>query len=331
MRKPFFRKQTKSWYCWIDDKQVNLGKDKEAAFAEYHKRMAGQEPPETDSPVQDILGKFLDWCQRHREPRTYEWYRDHIQCFSKHIGRRLKLKALKPHHVTEWIDKAYPGLSDNYRSNAVRAVMRAFNWAVKQGHIEKNPVKGVERPAYQPREVYITADQWAQVMEATRDPFQTFLVFLKETGCRPQEARAIESRHFDRDLRQIVFPVKESKGKKRKRVIPLNDAALAIIQKLTLKYPEGPIFRNSHGKPWTAYAVNCQTARLTRNLGFKLFAYAIRHTFITDALLRGVDPLTLAIIVGHKDATMIMRVYSHLNLHQDHIQKALKQATGEVA
>src|SRR5262245_14979035 len=29
--------------------------------------------------VFEVFEKFLGWCQRHREARTYEWYRDHIQ------------------------------------------------------------------------------------------------------------------------------------------------------------------------------------------------------------------------------------------------------------
>jgi integrase len=62
---------------------------------------------------------------------------------------------------------------------------------------------------------------------------------------------------------------------------------------------------------------------------FQFFAYAIRHTFITDALRQGCNPVTLAHIVGHKDATMILKIYQHLNLNSGHIRKALGQATGE--
>ena len=43
MRKPFFRKQTSSWYVLIDGKQVNLGKDRKQAFREYHRLMAGRQ------------------------------------------------------------------------------------------------------------------------------------------------------------------------------------------------------------------------------------------------------------------------------------------------
>ena len=40
--KPFFRKQTKSWYCSINGRQISLGKDREAAHKKFRAVMADQ-------------------------------------------------------------------------------------------------------------------------------------------------------------------------------------------------------------------------------------------------------------------------------------------------
>lgn len=330
--KPFYRKFTKTWYVKIDGKFHRLGADEAEAWEKYHALMLGRQPQPTtpDSPVQDLLGKFLTWCEKHREKRTYKWYAQYLISFVGHIGRKLTVERLKPFHVTEWLDEL-PG-GDNYKNGAVRAVMRAFNWAAKQGHISANPVTGVERPRAHGRVIYLTPAQWEAVMGKLKDddPFKEFFTFLRETGCRPLEARNAEARHFDRINEQLAFPVKESKGKREPRIIPLNAKALAIITRLALKYPEGKLFRNRHGNPWKTFSLNCRCARLRKKLGFRVFPYAIRHTFITDSLQRGVDPVTLAIIVGHKDATMILKIYQHLNLNKGHIRAALALATGEV-
>ena len=37
--KPFFRKQTQSWYVQFGKKQINLSQDKEKAWDTYHKLM----------------------------------------------------------------------------------------------------------------------------------------------------------------------------------------------------------------------------------------------------------------------------------------------------
>lgn len=335
--KPFFRKQTKSWYVSIDGKFHPLGKNEKEAFEQYYVLMSDRQPTGDTTPdtkVRDLLKMFLAWCKGHRDAVTHDWYKMHLSSFEDHISPKLTLRHIKAFHVTKWLDDEYAEAGDTYKNGAVRAVMRAFNWAAKQGHILANPVKGVERPAAESRVAYLSAEQWNKFVGKIEenDPFHDFVVFLRETGCRPQEARHIEARHFDRHNQLTEFPIKESKGKKEPRVIPLNDRAMGIITRLAMKYPEGKLFRNKRGNPWKAFAITNRFTKLRKKLGFKtLFAYAIRHTFITDALIRGVDAVTLACIVGHKDATMILKVYQHVKLNTGHVRAALALATGEVA
>jgi hypothetical protein len=56
--------------------------------------------------VIDVFEKYLDWCQKHRAGRTYEWYHDHLQSFLNHLGAaaRMAVIDLKPFHVIEWAD-----------------------------------------------------------------------------------------------------------------------------------------------------------------------------------------------------------------------------------
>jgi integrase/recombinase XerC len=333
---PYYRKQTKSWYVSIDRKQIPLGKGPPTTppaevWEKYHALMADRQPVTTETPVPEMIGRFLTWCEQHREKGTYDWYVQHLTKFVEFIGPKLTIERLKPHHVTDWLDKCYPKSGDTYRNGAVRAIMRVFNWGSKQGYIEKNPVRGVERPAATGRIAYFSPDEWQAIMGAVEDsdPFKDFLVFMKKTGCRPQEARKIEGRHFDPRNKRIAFLAKESKGKKVPRVIPLSKTMFALIRRLALKYPEGMLFRNVDGVAWKKAAVNCRCTRLTQKLGFRVFAYAIRHTYITDALLRGIDPITLAHIVGHKDANMILKVYQHMSLNTGHVERAVNKAADE--
>ena len=80
--RPFFRAPRGLWYVQIDGRQVNLGPDRDEAFRQYHDLMArGRDEPEssTGDSVVSVLDAFLDWCQKHRAPRTYDWYRDYLQ------------------------------------------------------------------------------------------------------------------------------------------------------------------------------------------------------------------------------------------------------------
>lgn len=45
----------------------------------------------------------------------------------------------------------------------------------------------------------------------------------------------------------------------------------------------------------------------------RVHPHLLRHSFITNALRAGVNPLVLSRIVGHSSLRMIEQVYSHLN------------------
>ena len=90
---------------------MNLGPDRDEAFRRYHDLMARRRDapkPATGDSVVSILDAFLDWCQKHRASRTYDWYRDYLQSFARSIPRDLPIERLKPTHVQQWVD-AQPG------------------------------------------------------------------------------------------------------------------------------------------------------------------------------------------------------------------------------
>jgi integrase len=324
--KPYFRKQTKSWYVQIHRKQINLGPDKDTALQLYHSLMADQTPKNDHNlKVVQLFDAFLEWCKNNRSERTYEFYLDPLKKFSVFIGG-LKVGDLKPYHVTQWIDTLS---TDGVRFSGVRSIKRAFNWGLDEGYIEKSPVARIKRPPQPPREVYVTPENWRAFLAAVKPgPFLDAVLFMRYTGCRPQELCIIEARHVDGDC--IVLQREESKGKKTKRVIPLTKKAKAIVDKLLVQHPTGLLFRTTTGKKWTRDSFNTRFDKFEKQLGFKIYSYAIRHTFITDCLTAGMDPVKLANICGHKDLKMIHTVYSHLQLKQGHLRDELERFTGDV-
>ncbi len=52
-------------------------------------------------------------------------------------------------------------------------------------------------------------------------------------------------------------------------------------------------------------------------------AYAYRHTFTTDGLVGGVDPATMATLLGHSSITMIERRDGHLDQKDSHLTQSV--------
>jgi integrase len=137
------------------------------------------------------------------------------------------------------------------------------------------------------------------------DAFGDFLDFLWLTGCRPMEARKIESHHVDLANAMVIFPPSEAKGELNERVIFLPVAAILIVERNMRE--DGPVFLNTRGRPWTKNSINCRFQRLKKKLNFPACAYCIRHSFATEGLKKGIDSLTLAQLMGHADTSMLSR------------------------
>lgn len=362
---PFYRSQTKSWYVQLGKKQHRLGRDEKPGKAppaaivdKYRDILAGRLDVSTvDSEglqVIELLRRFLEWTKANKEGSTYAFYKRHVLSFAAHVGESLTVPKLRPYHVTRWMDACYPkkkdgkGAGDNYRRAAIRSIQRAFSWAKKEGYIEANILAGYEKPAYTPRDAILTPEQWSLLTAALEKrgasgrAFLDFLMLMRQTGCRPQEARTAEARHFDAKSRCLIFERKESKGHGGKttterRVVPLTDVAFELCKRLSKLHQDGPLLRNSEGNPWKPYAIKEWFKRLDgtryksgqdKRIPFRTSAYVIRHTWATEALERGVDAVTVANIMGHKDVTTLMKVYQHLKKKQEYLREALMRAVG---
>jgi len=182
----------------------------------------------------------------------------------------------------------------------------------------------VRKPPAKRRDIFYTAEQWKQVRSAARGPIVDFLDFLCSTGCRPQEARILEARHVHDDV--IIFDVDESKGEEFQRVLYLTLSSHDIVSRLVAKYPTGPLFRNRTGRAWTKDSIKCALTRITKIVGFRVIAYGARHGYATNALLHGVDPISVSHLMGHRSPAMVAEVYSHLAQNHDYLKKQARNA-----
>lgn len=322
--KPWYRPSRGVWYVTIDGKQINLGPDKEAAFQEY-KRLLNQPrqcqvPP---SSVAAIVDAFLEWTKQHRASDTYEWYRYRLELFCQKYPD-LQVAQLRPCDVQQWVDAT--GWESGGKRNGIRAIQRALTWAEEQGYVERSPLAHMTKPKGGKKEVVVPKEHYQKMLELTRDEeFRDLLIVTWDTGCRPQESLRVEARHVERANERWVIP--RTPGKPDMRVVYMTDSAMQITEKLMGKHPEGPIFRNKYGRPWTTDAVNCHFTRLKEKMGVRYSLYALRHTWITRLLEKGVDSLTVAFLAGHKDPSMLAKHYAHLTHNPKHLLNQAKKSS----
>lgn len=312
--KPWYWKARKAWFVTIAGVRHFLSEDKKEAELKFHQMMAipTQQSIRGDTLV-ILFDQYLTWTKRHRSRATFNWYQRYLQEFIQTIPAHLTVGQLKPYHVQNWVDSDADKSSSTRRAK-IRSVKRALNWAKQQGYINSQPLAGLTMPEDGRRDRMISEEEYAAILAATSDTdFQNVIITAWETGARPQEITAVEARHVDLKHSRWIFPREEAKGKKRPRVIYLTPVAETITLRLMKQFPEGPLFRNSEGTPWKKDAINCRFSRLKATLKTKYCLYHFRHSFATRKLKSGVDPLTVAELLGHADPSMLAKVYQHLS------------------
>ncbi len=262
----------------------------------------------------ELCEKYLMWSEKHQAPNTTALYKVHLNAYIKRMNADMFAEEMKPLHVEDYIG-THPEWSDTYKNTIVGALNRPFNWGVDNGFIEKNPIRKAKRPAAESRKTYATPDDVEALLALLHpaDPLRDFIICQWHMYARPQEIRHIEARHVNLAIKQIAFPKKESKGKKRERCLLILKDAYPIIERLLLLYPEGKLFRNSRGEPWTKEALCSRLRKLSLLMKKDITLYDLRHGIISASLEKGVGVYDIAAASGHMNASMIDSRYSHVH------------------
>ena len=108
--KPFFRKFTATWYVQIGKQQINLGKDKAAAFQKYHELMCSRGRAEAKfKTVPHLLDAYLEWLHKNRAEGTYKKAKHYLTRMARALATGTAcswFSFLLAQHVVEAIDRS---------------------------------------------------------------------------------------------------------------------------------------------------------------------------------------------------------------------------------
>src|SRR5262249_18716658 len=155
----------KGFYTVIDGERVCLAKGdkddpevRDEADRQYHSIMlARQAQTHGDrAACVSVLDAFVEHCSLNRKKNTYDLWKRVLNPFAKELGR-VEVRELKPHMVTAFLAKMevphpHPtrGMvkwGPGTRRIFLTALKAAFNWAVAEEMITRNPVAKMKKPA----------------------------------------------------------------------------------------------------------------------------------------------------------------------------------------
>jgi integrase len=250
-----------------------------------------------------------------------------LDAFMAHVGR-IKVRKLTKRHLKDFL-KA--GWSSSTTRSHIKTIVACLNLAVKDGLIDDNPVKDVEKPAWERREKILTGDELARLLAAATEPFRTLLKSMADSGCRPQEICGLRVEDcFPAESIWLVENKTKNQTRVKKRPIYLTPELAETTRRLMGGRSEGYLFLNRYDEPWTTDTLRLRFSRLRKKLGLSqgVVPYSTRHRFASDAINRQkMDSLIVARLMGHSDARMLQRTYFREDT--DAMVEAMRKATGK--
>ncbi|MBX9581286.1 MAG: site-specific integrase [Gemmataceae bacterium] len=329
-RKPsvWFREQDGFYYTTVRGQQTKLSRDKAEADRAFHRLMADAPEPVPANSVtfRRVADTYLAVTKQTKAENTFVNRLKALRSFCKFVGNK-RAADLKVADVTNWL-LATPTWGHNTQVMSRAIVRTCLNWAVEQGYLADNPLRRLKCGSFHGRERILTREERDGVRRlARRQNFKDYLSFLELTGSRPySEAAAVTAAQIDFAAGTITLEKHKNARKGKRRVIYLTPELEALLKRLAAAKPKGHLFVTSNGLPYSGHNIGHTLNGLADKLGIKRFApYAYRHTYITEALERGLSSDIVARLVGNTPRT-INKYYDHLQSKKDSLREAAAKA-----
>ena len=243
--------------------------------------------------VAKVCSEYLQYCDRgvanstiskgHRDNAT-TWLND----LCSYCGA-LPVAGLKKGHVKTWVEKHPTWRSAATQRSVLSIVLAAFNYAEEMYSIP-SPLKGLKKPASQPRLQSLSKQDEEAIYGATEEHFRAFLFAAIHTGLRPFcELAQRTADDVEEGPRGMMWRIYSSQTKKTRK-IPVRAEVAELTRKLMRTAPRGSglrLFRNTRGEPWKRMTGVVRFLTIKKKLGWdqdpvksKYSCYTCRHTFV---------------------------------------------------
>lgn len=229
-----------------------------------------------------------------------------------------------------------PQWADATRSRVLAEVLACFRWARDEGVIDHCPYHRPKRLRLRPRQRReARADEYVSLMRGASRPIRRALFFLRRTGCRPDEMRAVQFANVIwQDGIVLLYQHKAFRSTGKPRMFGLDRPTLRFLRNLQrqAKDKNGPIFLNCKGRRWNANTL-AKNLRLTlKRLGLdsgngqRVTAYCFRHSWTSQAIELGIGERQVADQLGHA-STALIGWYSKAKTKAPYLRAVAEQAT----
>jgi site-specific recombinase XerD len=244
-----------------------------------------------------VDGYLLDLQRRNRAPSTIRAVRRTLARVER--GTVGDLHRLERRTLEAWLDAQRTPKGDPLKPqtrNWLVDVLRGFyGWALRNGHITKDPTELIDRSTHRragPRP--IADNELHEAIEQADDRMRCWLLLACMQGLRCQEIAGLSRE--DVLERHGLLRIVHGKGGKE-RLVPLHADVLAALKEVLPEH--GPVFLQPDGRPCTAAIVSHRVSTHLHDCGSRSTAHALRHWYATRLYALTHDLRLVQELLGH--------------------------------
>ena len=322
----------KTWHCnyQIDGQQIR--RSLKTQSQKQAKILAGKieteiekgldAAPIKDSTIREVRESFIKCAEvEDRAKKTLAKYRQVTQEIVDHADklRMSKVRDLDARFADSWRASMHQVRAPKTVHTAMTILRSLIRFAVNRGLVSVDPLAGyrLRKPKPRPQPCW-TPEEADQIVAAARVAYRPYLLFLRETGCRAGEAKYLT--WSDVDLKKLTARIRPKDDWKPKtgdqRVVHLTPNLVDVLNKLP-RHGRW-VFCAPTTKQWPSVDRQISERRalveLKKVLGrLKMVGHlhTFRHTFVSQAIARGVPVPVVREWVGHIDP-QVTEMYTHI-------------------
>jgi integrase len=324
----------------------SLAAAREALEIKRHERREHKLPTPGRKPL------FADYCETYfqkakvqrKRPGTVENERQATGRWRDFLGH-VRIDRIAVPAISAYVDKRLKGgtfcrrklapVSERTANIDLMALRNVLKAAIDDGHLRELPRIKMLDEAPPPKRELITPTEFKNLIKAARqsckkngEQLADYLQFLAFSGAREKEALRVRWQDVDFKNERITIGADRLTKNWETRRVEFNPQLRALLRDMKKRRPpdsswlfpsprRGP--RDEHAK---SFRESLKMARKAADIEWVGF-HDLRHYFCSVCVMAGIDFMTIAAWLGHKDGGILVgKVYGHLL--DEHRQKAAR-------
>lgn len=320
---------------------------KEALEVKRHERREHRLPTAGRKPL------FADYAEiyfekaivQRKRPGTLENERQAIARWRDHLGH-VRIDRIDTPIIGAFIEKRLKGgvfcnrmlesVSERTANLDLLMLRNVLNAAEADGHLRELPKMPKLNPPPPPKRPLLTPEEFARLVNAALiacpkngQQLADYLRFLAFSGSREQEALRIKVADVDFERSRVTIGNDGLSKNWESRTVEFNPNLEALLHDMLTRHPPDVSWlfpspqRGERDERAKSFRESLKIARRAARLEFVGF-HDLRHYFCSMCVMAGIDFMTIATWLGHKDGGILVgKVYGHVL--DEHRRKAAKQ------